>query len=292
MTEIRQLLFPIDFAPEYTAPADYVRERARQFGANLTVLHVADPKTFRYHGGDLGLRPLSEIQDDLIAVQEKKFNDLVDRLFGQADVRRVMKVGGEAETIASFAKEGGFEVIMLPMKHRNILSAALEDSLVAKVMELAETALWTLEDSGHLSASLHRPSTLCAFDFHSDGSLDGQNRRIVETARLISRTLHTKITLMHVIAPDDMSGRGRLSGIRLKAWLEEQLLLIRNEVGLEAEYLLGHGDVPNTIAETAAKLGAGLVITGRSHRYTFSGQAQAAVTQLVRHSPCPVLSLR
>lgn len=113
----------------------------------------------------------------------------------------MIRVGDEAETIASITEEGGFDVIMLPMMPRSFRSVAFEESLPAKVMEKAKTAVWTVESSYSLSPYL---PYFCAFDFYPVGSLDSQNKRIVETAKLVSQTLHTKLTLIHVITEDDM----------------------------------------------------------------------------------------
>ena len=202
-----------------------------------------------------------------------------------------MRVGDEAQTITSIAEEERFDVIMLPMKHQSLLSVAFEESLPAKVMALSDATVWTVQNSYSLSPYLPYFSTLCAFDFLPDGSLDNQNQRIVETAKLVSEKLNTKLTLIHVITEDEMQQRGGLSGIRLNVWLEEQLLQIRRQVGTEATYVLEHGNVPSAISEAAKKAGAGLIIAGRSHWSSLSGRARSRVLRVVRSSPCPVLSV-
>ncbi|HZQ54858.1 MAG TPA: universal stress protein [Bryobacteraceae bacterium] len=292
MTKIRNILFPIDFSPESTEAAEYVKQRARQFEASITVLHVADPKHFFIHGGDLSLRPLQEIQADLVAVHEQRFRQLVAKLFDAASVASLMRVGDEAETITSIAEEKACDVIMLPMKHQSLVSAVFEESVPAKVMELSDAAVWTVQNSYSLSPYLPYFSTLCALDFHPDGSLHDQNQRIVETAKLVSQQLNTKLTFVHVIAEDDMQEGGGLSGIRLNVWLEEQLLQIRREVDTEATYVLEHGNVPSAVIEAAKRAGAGLIITGRSHSSSLSGRARSTVLRVVRSSPCPLLSVR
>lgn len=292
MTKLQNILFHLDFSPESADAAEYVKRRAMQFGAGITVLHVADPKHFVLHGGDLSLRPIQEVEADVVAAHGRQFHELVDKLFGKGKVRRIMSVGDEAETIMSVAEQESCDVIMLPTRRQNLLSAALEESLLARVMEMANTPVWTIDSAYSLSPYLPYSSTLCALDFHPDGSLNDQNRRIVESAKLISQTLQTKVILLHVITETDMQERGEFSGIRLNIWLEEQLSGIRREVGDQATYVLEQGDVPSVINQVANKAGAGITIAGRSHSYSLSGRAQSTVLHLVRSSPCPVLSLR
>jgi nucleotide-binding universal stress UspA family protein len=41
MTKIQKILFPLDFSPESAEAVEYVKQRARQFEASITILRVA-----------------------------------------------------------------------------------------------------------------------------------------------------------------------------------------------------------------------------------------------------------
>lgn len=291
-TRVSKILFSLDCSTECATVSQYIQQRARQFHASLTVLHVADPNSFHYHGGDLCLRPIQEIEDDLIAIHEHKFSQTLGRLFDTPDIPHCLKVGPEAETIAAFAEEGDFDLIVLPMRHQNLLSAAFADSLPAKVMELSDRPVWTAACSDTLSARAPHPCTLCALDFHPDGTLDKQNQHILEMSRLVAHTLGTRIALMHVITSREIHDDGDQAETRTSVRLERQLARLQDQLGEPASCLLEQGDVPHAITRTAQRLGANLVIAGRSHWYSLAGRVQSTVLRIVRSCPCPVLSLR
>ena len=266
--------------------AQYVLERTGKFGAGLTVLHVVDPKTFHYHSGDLCLRPIHEIEDDQVAVHQTKFNELVARLFGSAEIEPCLKVGAEAETIAALARAGKFDLIMLPIRHQNFLSTTFADTLPAKVMEFSDCPVWTVACSDALSPSTPHPRTLCALDFHADGSLDKQNQRILEVSRLVSQTLQSEVTLLHVVAGDEPAGTP------MSAWLGEQLLHLQEGMREPVTIsLIERGDVARSISQAASQSGATLVIAGRSHWHSWAGRVQPTVSRIVQSAPCPVLSV-
>jgi nucleotide-binding universal stress UspA family protein len=286
MTKFSKVLFPVDFSLECQRAAAYVIERAGKFEASLSVLHVVDPKTFHYHSGDLCLRPIHEIEDDQVAVHQKRFNDLVGRLFSGTKVEPCLKIGAEAETIAAFAQAGKFDVIMLPMRHQGFLSNTFADTLPAKVMELADCPVWTVAASDALSSGTPNARTLCALDFHADGSLDEQNQRILEVSKIVAQTLHSDITLLHVVAGDEPAGTP------MSAWLGQQLLRLQEGMCEPVTIsLLERGDVARSISQEASQSGASLVIAGRSHWQSWTGRVQPTVSRIVQSAPCPVLSV-
>lgn len=290
MSEIRRILFPVDFSTQCTEAAPFARDLAIRLGAELTVLHVADPVSFRYSSFELNVRPLQEILDDRLAQRRQCFLSYVERLFPEDPPRRVMLSGNPLEQIVAYTKAGGFDLVMVPEHHHGTLRTMVSESLAAKLMEQVSAAVWTTEHSVRQGVPVD-PRIVCALDFHRDGRLDEANPEILAMARFLSQALGGHLILVHVIAESEMRSSGGMTGLRVPPNIEAQLVRARQVTGAEAEYHLESGNVTKSLMEFVCRQQADILVIGRSHWDANAEDRTPHAFEIVHRAPCPVVSV-
>ena len=124
---------------------------------------------------------------------------------------------------------------------------------------------------------------LCATD------LSARSSRVVQRAAFLANRLDAKLTLLHVMAPDQPGDRPA----DVRRQIVRQLPLTLLPAGSEPKVTLRTGDHVRTIAAVAKETKADLIILG-SHGYSrwerlLLGSVSDSV---VHHAPCSVLIVR
>jgi nucleotide-binding universal stress UspA family protein len=84
----------------------------------------------------------------------------------------------------------------------------------------------------------------------------------------------------------DEGWRATLSG-QLQGKLTEML----KDVGAEGDVLVESGSAAEIVAKTATRTQADMVLIGRSTHRGLIGRLKAQAYEIIRHCPCPVLSV-
>jgi nucleotide-binding universal stress UspA family protein len=79
--------------------------------------------------------------------------------------------------------------------------------------------------------------------------------------------------------------------LTLNSRLRERMQQLQNKTGIEADIVVESGDPHKVVAAAANRLGADLVVIGRSLSGTLIGRLHAHAYEIIRLSPCPVVSL-
>jgi nucleotide-binding universal stress UspA family protein len=73
--------------------------------------------------------------------------------------------------------------------------------------------------------------------------------------------------------------------------LRERVQQLQEKTGIEADVLVESGDPHKVVAAAANRLGSDLVVIGRGVSGTLVGRLRAHAYEIIRLSPCPVVSL-
>jgi nucleotide-binding universal stress UspA family protein len=110
----------------------------------------------------------------------------------------------------------------------------------------------------------------------------------------LSRALGARLSIVHAMPHfGEVTGDVVDPGWRptLQSRLRDRVATAAAAAGAEGEVIVEPGEPHTVVAETASRLGARLVIIGRGVSHDLIGRLRAHAFEIIRQSPCPVVSL-
>jgi len=286
----KNILYPVDFSPACTAMAAYVKRSASMFGARVSLIHVVDLAS--HNGFELYVRPTPEISEEHRNIGRDKLDSFLTADFPVAQCARILASGDAATQIAQVARDGGFDVIIMPT-HSGFFRQMLLGSTTAKVINDADCPVLT---SKHAETIAPRPlehrEWLCAV------GLSSNSERVLRFASQAAAVVRAKLSIIHAVQAGDPD-------LPIELDIEEQVHSASAEwqeasrriadlqriVGSEAPVRIAVGSVKEALLEAAQRSDADVLIIGRSPRSGAHGRMRDLTYAMVRDSPFPVLSV-
>ncbi len=288
MLAIKHILFPIDFSERCCGAAPFVRAMAQRFGARVTLMSVVSP-LWQAASGDISgslVLDMDEFKGDL----ETRLNHAFVNEFAGLAVDRVAEIGDPAEAITRYAHSQGADLIMMPTHGYGPFRSLLLGSVTAKVLHDALCPVWTaahIEDPpllGHLAGR----NVLCA--------IDGTPRSapLMEWAAEFAKNTGGTLRLMHAISgiqgwPERQLDREFEENLRAQA--RDSIEKLQKSVGIHAPLCVAVGEVAGAVREEAERHNSDLIIIGRGILHEAMGRLRTHAYGIIRHAPCPVLSV-
>ena len=139
MIALKKILVPTDFGEAADAALNYARALARNFGASIDVLHVADDVSSRMFAGEVFMAMPPTLQKDVEDMARKQLDArLIDNDPDPLPVRPiVLSSNAPALTIVNYAKETGTDLIVMGTHGRGAMAHLLMGSVAERVVRLA-----------------------------------------------------------------------------------------------------------------------------------------------------------
>ena len=284
MTSIKHIVFPVDFSDRSNAAVPFVKEMARRYGANITLLAVAHP---HYVNGLEGA-PMIDPQLILDCVKSQLDSTFLSDL-ADFKVNRVAMLGDPARTITEFVATHTVDLVMMPTHGYGPFRQLLLGSVTAKVLHDVHVPVWTTAHTVEAPCSTHlAPRTvLCAVDA-SPASIE-----LMRWAAGLCKSLQAKLRLVHAVP-----AIGALPDRQMDQEFEETVCEnarrtirdLEKAADIEVPLCVGSGTVPDVVREAALRHGADLVVIGRGALQETLGRLRTHSYGIIRHAPCPVLS--
>lgn len=141
--ELRKILVPVDFSECTEKALQYALAFARQFGAELTLLHVMEPAYVP--ASEMGI--LADAGSDEDA--EGWLHSLRRRLDPEIRCQTLLRKGGAQSEIIAVAKELGSDLIILSTHGRTGLERLLLGSTAEKIVRHAGCPLLVVRENEH-----------------------------------------------------------------------------------------------------------------------------------------------
>ena len=286
MLPFRQILFPVDFSQPCRAMAPSVLRMAEQYQCPVTLLHSFDLPVGFY--GDMG--PLDLVSPaDLQAAHESQLRQFATEFFPATAHQQVVMQGDPAQVIREFVHRQGTDLIMMPTSGRGPLRRLLLGSVVAKVLHDVSCPVWTGAHAATASSDEQWPvrSILCAV------SLEEESVAIAKAAAAMAASLGARLTLFHAAGYARPTMDVDYESYR-KQMIEEdtqRLQSLRWDNQIEATIALVEGSAIQNIREQALACQADLIVVGRGHAQGLVSRLWSDLYDVIRESPCPVLSI-
>ena len=288
MALIENILFPVDFSPSCLGMAAYVKRAATVFGARVSLIHVVD--LVSHNGFELYLRSTPEISEEHRAIGQQRLDSFLATEFPVAQYPRVLAFGDAATEIATAARNGKFDLIIMP-SHAGLFRQMLLGSTTAKVLNDADCPVLT---SRHAETVAPRPlqhrEWLCAI------GLSSNSERVLRFATTAAADAHATHAIIHAVQSDE-------ADLPIKLGLEEKVQSVEAReaqqriadlqriVGSNATVRITIGSVKEALLEAARQSDADVLMIGRSPRSGAQGRMRDLTYAMIRDSPYPVLSI-
>ncbi len=286
MFKCESILFPIEFSRRDEATAPYVLSMAQRYHARVTVLHVLQPAPPLYGG-------MGTIYPETFDFEGLREDLLIDvRKFAAAQLPKVaveclVELGDPAGMISQYACDHGVHLIALPTHGRGTFRRVLLGSVAAKVLHDSAVPVWTFAHAPEPSHRAHpQPRHIvCALD------MQPESRRTADVAIALAQDAGATLDLVtrptETVAPE-----------AAERHLEDLLIAVQI-AGVNVQKMehldvcsdANRGSVADCIRELALQKRADLVVIGRGAIRMGLGRLHAHSYEIIRESPCPVLSV-
>lgn len=151
MIALKKILVPTDFGEAADAALNYARALARNFGASIDVLHVAEDISTRMFAGEVYVAMPQTLQQDVQDAARKQLEArLVDNDPDPLPVRPVVIVSNApAVSVVNYAQETGADLIVMGTHGRGPMAHLFMGSVAERVVRLAPCPVLVVRHPEH-----------------------------------------------------------------------------------------------------------------------------------------------
>lgn len=283
----QKILFPIDFSEASKAMVMEVQDMARRCNARVTVLHSFNlVKGHDIAGildatGEYGHMPLPYTPEiaELREQKEERLQSFARERLRDLHCTVIMEDGDPASIIQKIVERDGIDLVMMPTKGRGAFRRLLKRSVTAKVLHDMSCAVFTSAHELEPARAHHAGyrAIVCAVELNEEQEI------ILKTAGDFAQMCGARLSILHVRQP------------HLGMWsdhaTERDVSAAMQRLGMEAPVHVLDAEVADGIRRVAIDESADLVIVGRGKDRTRISCLWSDLYQIIRESPCPVLSV-
>ncbi len=151
MIALKKILVPTDFGEAADAALNYARALARNFGASIDVLHVAEDVSTRLLAGEMYVAVPERLQQDVEDWARKQLAErLVDNDPDPLPVQPVVIASNApAVSIVNYAKEMGVDLIIMGTHGRGPMAHLFMGSVAERVVRLSPCPVLVVRHPEH-----------------------------------------------------------------------------------------------------------------------------------------------
>ncbi len=285
MPGFQHILFPVDFSERSKAVCSYVMSFAAQFHAKVTLLNVVQIPP----GIPGGVDPSYPVVFDYPAL-EPQIREVLKGYCDAGAVERVVKLGEPAIDIADYAKSHDVDLIMLPTHGYGKFRSLLLGSVTSKVLHDSDCAVWTAPHMEGPALKEHWPCKNILVAVDREAGQAAVVRRAVELAGELGAT----VRLVHAVPGAEVQP-GEVGGEEFSHFLMqmagEDMAKLQAAAGTNLEASVVAGGIGPVVRQVAEAQHADLLVIGRGAMHQTLGRLRSKSYEIIRESPCPVLSL-
>jgi nucleotide-binding universal stress UspA family protein len=289
MAGFSRILAPIAFSARCEGAAQYAEALAYHFHSELVLLHVVMPVPAYALPDAMAVGP--EVMDEALAQAKTRLDQFLAEGLKGIKVKREVLEGDPATEIVQYAREGNFDLIVMPTHGYGPFRRFLLGSVTAKVLHDAHCPVWT---GPHLEEAPPYPSisfrkVLCAVDLGPD------TPEVLRWGADFAREYGADLAVVHAISNSTIT----LGGIyfdpewstQVRSESRGRIEYLLKESGIKAEIFITTGDPAEAVRTVAAESSANVLVIGRGRATGVLGRLRTHAYAILRDSPCPVAAI-
>jgi nucleotide-binding universal stress UspA family protein len=147
--KLKKVLVPTDFSDSARHALRYGMSFAKEYGAELVLLHVVENLTVGY-ASDLFPVPMAEVFQEISGYAKAELAKLGDEARGRGlPVREEVVQGKPSAEIIRFAAENEIDIVVLGTHGKGMLDQALFGSTTERVVRRSPCPVLTVRPAGH-----------------------------------------------------------------------------------------------------------------------------------------------
>lgn len=289
MAAFQHILFPVDFSERSKLLCPYVKAWTDQFHAKLTLLNVVGVPLDTFGGVDRSF-PVMFDYPELEPVVKKRLAEFMQAPCGPGNPQIEVALGDPAVIISDYARQNGVDLIMMPTHGYGKFRSLLLGSVVSKVLHDADCAVWTAPHAEDPAMLRHVPlrNILVAVD------RGAEQAPVLRRAMELAKEFGASLRLVHAVPgaerqPTDTGGDE--FSLFLLDTARKDMQKLQAEAGADVEASILAGSVGKVVHQVALEHKADLLVIGRGVMHETFGRLRTQSYEVIRQSPCPVLSL-
>lgn len=287
MYPFQRIILPVDFSKRCEAIVPAVRAMAAKSGANITLFHALDmpPGGYADWYSYAALVDLQAVIDHTTHSLER----FAKRLFeGVPNVETVVREGAPVAALSIYLKDHPADLVMIASHGHGAFRAMLLGSVTSGILHDLNLPVWTAAHAIEDPALHGIRNVVCAIDLEPAS---------VKVLMMATRVAQDSGATLHVVhsepAIEDLTHSD--SAARFRRFLEfragEDYAPLASEAGISAPIEVVEGPVGESIAGAVTKHNADLLVIGRGVVQGTLGRLRSHSNDIIRRSPCPVLSV-
>jgi nucleotide-binding universal stress UspA family protein len=279
MLPFRKILFPVDYSEPCQTIVPYVSEMQKRFSTELSLVHAYGAEALAYSS-----LPITDLQlpEQARSIMEERLREFAHVNFPGVKADVFIEVGEPGAIIDNVVRHQGADLVMLPTHGRSPLRRFLLGSVTAKVLHDLTVPVWT----GH---PLRIPYTtiLAAIDTSDEAEA------VIRAASALAASYQAQVSLAYALEmPPIGIGEAFIDYhddfVRAA---DARIVELKKRAGMSAPHTIVEGHIADTIHSHALHTGADLIVTGRGVVYGAVSRMWSHLYPIIRHAPCPVLSI-
>ncbi|HLJ76575.1 MAG TPA: universal stress protein [Acidobacteriaceae bacterium] len=276
---VRNVAVATDLAPCSERAVQHALAVARHFGAMLHFLHLVRPSEFVYAPEMLPAMDDAAVRDcdGLIRLlkQQHRLDDV--------DFRCWIKDGEPEEILPGFARDERIDLLLLGTHGRGGLQRLLQGSVAQRIFHVVRCPVAVI---GPHSPGAGPHLQLKKVLFSTD--LSRESLAALPWLLTIMREWHPELDIVHVCSNPQADHAAQLNHV--KSSLESQLSSLPHSP-IRSQLLAGRP--ASAVLSFAEQNRHDLIVLGlKPQRALYAGPIWCHAYEIVRHAPCPVLSIR
>jgi nucleotide-binding universal stress UspA family protein len=287
MLPISRILMPVDFSQRCLGMIPHVKQFARQYNAEILLLHVVNPVYVIPETG-ISSPAILSVPEWILTTQTRKMEEFAASELRDFRVRRLVYEGDPEAQIVATAEAEAVQLVIMPTHGYGVFRRFLLGSVTSKVLHDLSCPVLTgahLTEQGG-TGKIVPSNIVCAID------RSPESRDTLEWASRLAADFQAAFSVVHVIPHVDPSVTVS-SDLKLQreATVRETIGAFQNAAAAKnMTVCIQEGEVADAVCGYAKSAGAHLVVIGRG-KDRHMGRLRTNAYGIIRQSPCPVLSI-